>query len=229
MGGRFGSYLVAAELAITVVLLANAGLLKKSFYRLLHVDPGFNVRRLALVGVSPVSVQPVSILPRSRDARAEQPGALARLIAARVAALPGVEAVGYADLVPLGPAGAIVRVPNHGPRRPGCARWPPRAANQRRLLHGAPVHARARPLLHGRRGGVGPSRHHHQRDRLALRYFPNEDPLGHSIAFGVPSDMSPNREIVGVVADIKDGPPDTPAMPAAYIPFDQIGFGLVVR
>ena len=52
--------------------------------------------------------------------------------------------------------------------------------------------------------------------------------IGHSIAFRIPSDTSPAREIVGVVADIKDGPPDTPAIPAAYIPFDQIGFGLVV-
>ena len=207
----------------------NAGLLGKSFYRLLHVDPGFNVRRLALVGVSPVSVQPVSILARSRDARAEQPGALARLIAARVAALPGVEAVGYADLVRLGPGLA----PSSGFRIMGRA--------DQGVLDGHPVRRISAGFFTALQSTLVRGRYFTEEEvasvrpviiineTAALRYFPNEDPLGHSIAFGVPSDMSPNREIVGVVADIKDGPPDTPAMPAAYIPFDQIGFGLVVR
>src|SRR6202011_1170088 len=90
------------------ILLVSAGLLGKSLYRLLHVDAGFNTRQLALVGVSPVSVPPVSIRPETGDANLrgatrERPGALARQVAERVAALPGVQAVGYADLLPLGP------------------------------------------------------------------------------------------------------------------------------
>jgi macrolide transport system ATP-binding/permease protein len=226
---RFGSYLVVAELAITVILLVIAGLLGKSFYRLLHVDPGFNVRRLALASVSPVSVQPVSIHPGSRDAKAEQPGALARLVATRVAALPGVEAVGYADLVPLGPGLA----PASGFRIVGRA--------DQGVLDGHPVRRISAGYFMALQARLVRGRYFTDdevasirpviiiNETAALRYFPREDPVGHSIAFGVPSDMSPNREIVGVVADIKDGPPDTPAMPAAYIPFDQIGFGLVVR
>ena len=64
-------------------------------------------------------------------------------------------------------------------------------------------------------------------ETAARRYFPGEDPIGRSIAFG--SAASPAREIVGIVADIKDGPPETPAIPSAYVPFDQPGFALVIR
>src|SRR6185503_12776077 len=39
----------------------------------------------------------------------------------------------------------------------------------------------------------------------------------------------PAREVVGVVSDIKDGPLETPTLPAAYVPFDLASFGLVVR
>ena len=49
----------------------------------------------------------------------------------------------------------------------------------------------------------------------AQRYFPGEDPLGRSIAFGGPSSLA--REIVGIVADIKDGPPETPAHPRGWL------------
>lgn len=64
-------------------------------------------------------------------------------------------------------------------------------------------------------------------ETAARRHFPDDDPLGRSIAFGSPA--SPAREIVGIVADIKDGPPETPPHPSAYVPFDQPGFGLVIR
>jgi macrolide transport system ATP-binding/permease protein len=64
-------------------------------------------------------------------------------------------------------------------------------------------------------------------ESAAQRYFAGEEPLGHSIVLGDPT--SAPREIVGIVADIKDGPPETPAHPSAYIPFDQSEFGLVVR
>ncbi|MGH9159703.1 MAG: FtsX-like permease family protein, partial [Vicinamibacteraceae bacterium] len=59
------------------------------------------------------------------------------------------------------------------------------------------------------------------------RYFPGENPLGKSIAFGGPK--SPPRQIIGIVADIKEGPPQTPEHPAAYVPFTYVDFGLVVR
>jgi hypothetical protein len=56
------------------------------------------------------------------------------------------------------------------------------------------------------------------------RYFPDEDPIGREFQTG-----TLRRTIVGVVADLKDGPLEAPARPVVYVPFDQTGFGLVVR
>jgi macrolide transport system ATP-binding/permease protein len=64
-------------------------------------------------------------------------------------------------------------------------------------------------------------------ESAAQRYFRGEDPLGRSLVLGDPA--SAPRQIIGVVADLKDGPPETPSHPSAYIPFDQSEFGLVVR
>jgi macrolide transport system ATP-binding/permease protein len=81
---RLGASLVAIELAITVVLLVGAGLLAKSFYRLLHVDIGIAADHLAMLHVS----QPG---PWDNDKRNL---ALERQIVLRMSALPGVTSVG---------------------------------------------------------------------------------------------------------------------------------------
>jgi macrolide transport system ATP-binding/permease protein len=213
---RFGAHLVVAELAIAVVLLVGAGLLGKSFLRLLHVDPGFNARGLVTASVTPVS------------ATEERPGALARRVAERLAALPGVDAVGYADLLPLGPGLA-----------PSSVFWVLGRAEGDQLKEDWPVRrvsagyfdALQATLLRGRR--FTDEEVSSQRpvmiinETAARRYFAGDDPIGRSIAFG--SAASPAREIVGIVADIKDGPPETPAHPSAYVPFDQTTFALVIR
>ncbi len=54
---RFGANLVVVELAVAVVLLAGAGLLGKSFYRLLHVDLGFQPDHLATLQIAAPDVQ----------------------------------------------------------------------------------------------------------------------------------------------------------------------------
>ena len=153
----------------------------------------------------------------------EQPGVLARRVAERVAALPGVQSVGYADLLPLG-AGLA----------PSSSFWVIGRADDDQMKEGNPVRrisagyfkALQARLLRGRDftedevSSVRPLMIINE--TAARRYFPGEDPIGRSIAFG--SAASPAREIVGIVADIKDGPPETPAHPSAYVPFDQAGF-----
>ncbi len=78
---RFGANLVVVELAIAVVLLVGAGLLGKSFYRLLHVDIGFQPDHLATLEIT------LSDASYPKDA---QQAAVAQQIVNRVAALPGV-------------------------------------------------------------------------------------------------------------------------------------------
>jgi macrolide transport system ATP-binding/permease protein len=223
---RFGAHLVVAELAVAVLLLVSAGLLGKSLYRLLHVDTGFNAQGLLTVSVTPVSVQ-----TRGRDATADQDqqsGALARRVAERVAGLPGVQSVGYADLLPLQPGLA-----------PSSTFWVIGRAEGDQLKEDWPVrrvnaeyfHALQATLLRGRyftKEEVSSARPVMIiNETAARRHFPGDDPVGRSIAFG--SAASPAREIVGIVADIKDGPPETPPHPSAYVPFDQAGFELVIR
>jgi predicted permease len=220
---RIGAHLVVAELAVTVILLVGAGLLGKSLYQLLHRDAGFNVDRLATLSVGQVSVH-----VDHDEAHRQQSRALARQVADRVAALPGVEAVGYADLLPLGPGLA-----------PSSTFWIPGRSDAVQLVEDWPVRRISAGYFRALQARLVRGRYFTDEEvastRLlmiinetaARRYFRNEDPIGKSIAFGGAS--SPVREIVGVIADIKDGPLETPAHPAAYIPFDQSDFGLVVR
>jgi predicted permease len=224
---RFGANLVAAELAVAVLLVVNAGLLGKSLYRLLHLDTGFVAQRLMTVSVTPVAVRQTEA-SQARVPDHEPPALRAIRIADRVAALPGVQSVGYADLLPLSRGLA-----------PASTFWVVGRASDRQVDDGGPVRRISAgyfetlqaTLVRGRffsRNEVAASRNVVIiNDTAARRLFGGEDPVGRSIAFGGPN--SPERQIVGVVADIADGPPDTPPHSAAYVPFDQSDLGLVIR
>jgi predicted permease len=208
-----GSRLVTAELAIAVVLLVSAGLLARSLERLLHVDIGLNARRLALLGVQ----------PDPSDTQ-QPPGLLAQQVAARVAALPQVESVSYSDRAPL----ALGLAPTSVIHREGADDRGLETHPVRRIGAGYFATLQAR-LRRGREFSVeevaGVRRVVVLNETAAQRYLPGDDPIGKAIVVGA----LPAREVVGVVADIKDGSLETPATPAAYVPFDQSGFGLVVR
>lgn len=89
---RFGSNLVIVEIAIAVVLLASAGLLGQSLYRLLHVPLGFEPRHVATVDVT----APDTIYKSDK-----QMEGLYEEVIRRVAALPGVESAGLTTLLPV--------------------------------------------------------------------------------------------------------------------------------
>ena len=220
---RVGAYLVIAELAFAVILLVGAGLLGKSLYRLLRVDTGLNPDHLATLSVG---------LPPG-NLRKDQSLIFTRQVAERVAAVPGVEAVGYADQLPLAPGDA-----------PTSTFWVAGRPDREQLEDAHPVRgvsagyftALQARLLRGRYftdAEVASGRHVMIINQsTAMRYFTGEDPIGQSISFSRPdaAEPSPVRQIVGVIADMKDGPVEMPARPAAYVPFDQAGgFALVVR
>lgn len=220
---RFGAHLVVAQLSVAVVLLAGAGLLGKSLYRLLHVDIGFNAQNLATVSVTPVSAG-----PETAEDDGMSGGTLAYRVAEQVAAVPGVQSVGYADILPLGPGlapSSSFWVVGRSEDRQVTDGWPVRRISARYFSTLQATRLRGRDFTDDDVSAARPVIIINE--TAALRYFPGEEPIGRSIAFGGVS--SPAREIVGIVADIKDGPPETPAHPSAYVPFDQKEFGLVVR
>src|SRR5262249_7241586 len=109
---RFASALVIGEVAIAMVLLAGSGLLVKSLYRLLNVNPGFDQRNLLGLGVGLSQTH----YPKDADQFQAREDMLARL-----RALPGVKSVGTSSILPVSNGGntinlRVVGVPSAAPQ-----------------------------------------------------------------------------------------------------------------
>jgi macrolide transport system ATP-binding/permease protein len=218
---RFGSNLVVVELAIAVVLLVGAGLLGKSFYRLLHVEVGFQPDHLATLQVA---------LSDATYPKDEQIVAVERQIISRVASLPGVQSVGVSSVLPVSFNGnttwiRIVGQPYNGEHN---------EVNLRDVSSALFTTLRAK-LLRGRYFTDAEDASKPSviiiNQALARKYFPGQDPIGKKLG---DTDLSPKSitEIVGVVEDVKDGALDSEIWPAVYYPFNQntdTYFSLVVR
>ncbi|MGA2807472.1 MAG: ABC transporter permease, partial [Terracidiphilus sp.] len=89
---RMGANLVVIELATAMVLLAGAGLLAKSLYRLLHEDLGFRADHLATVNIG---------LPQAAFAKDEQVVQFERQMLQRVGSLPGVQSAAVTNVLPV--------------------------------------------------------------------------------------------------------------------------------
>jgi predicted permease len=202
---RFGANLVVVELAVAVVLLAGAGLLGKSFYRLLHVELGFDSNHLATALV---------MLPDNLYGKDAQKVALYREIERRFGALPGVQSVGLTSLEPVAcncntDWVRIVGKPYNGEHN---------EVNERDI---SPAYFPTLKvtLVRGRLFREDEDATKPQviviNEALARRYFPGEDPIGHVIGNGS-LDPKSLRTIVGVVADVREGALDDPQWPAEY-------------
>jgi macrolide transport system ATP-binding/permease protein len=218
---RFGSNLVVLELATAMVLLVGAGLLGKSFYRLLHVDIGFQPDHLAVLYV---------VAPQASYGKDEQAVALARQVVSRISNLPGVKSVGIASRVPLSGNGntdwiRFVGRSYHGEHN---------EVNQRNVSSAYFTTLQAK-LLRGRyfvdmEDATKPNVVIINQ-ALARVYFPGEDPIGKRIG---DDDLTLKsiKEIIGIVDDINEGSLDSEVLPTVYYPFNQTPdtfFGVVVR
>jgi len=218
---RFGAHLVVVEMAIAVVLLVGAGLLAKSFYRLLHVDVGFQIDHLATLEVA---------LSDASYAKDEQVVAVSRQIVNRIRSLPGVQSVGFSTVLPVSFNGntdwiRFVGRPYHGEHN---------EVNQREVSSAFFSTLQAK-LLRGRYFTDADEASKPQavviNETLAKKYFPGEDPVGKRIG---DTQLTPKsiKEIVGVVEDVKDGSLDSDTWPAVYYAFNQnpdTYFSLILR
>ena len=218
---RLGGNLVVVELAVAAVLLASAGLLGESFYRLLHVPLGFEPAHLASLEVS---------IPGSQYPGDEQIEAAYRAIAQGVRGVPGVESVGMTSVLPAQCDCNTDEV--HFPDKPALGNQ--EGVLERHVSPGYFATLRAK-VLRGRTftaadNGSAP-RVAVINESFARKYFGEQDPIGEPIADeeqGRPSTWI----IAGIVADVHESPLDAPNPPVEYFSVNQThdrDFVLVAR
>jgi putative ABC transport system permease protein len=207
---RLRGALVVGEIAIALVLLAGAGLLMRSFFRLAQVSPGFDPRDALTVRLN---------LDDSHQAMA-QPAIFVQGVTERLAALPGVQAVAVAARFPF--AENPLTIPFSIAGRPEVTEGDRPITNHYQV---GPDYFRAMriPILRGRAFGPGDVDGAHRvavvSQSLARRYFAAEDPLGKTITiFGPPS------EIVGIAGDVRVDRLDGEPSPQSYQPFAQVSW-----
>jgi predicted permease len=210
----------AVELAVAVVL-TGAGLLGQSFYRLLHVEVGFDPNRLATLRVKAADTSYKTN---------EQIVALHQEIARRMSTLPGVESVGLTSMLPVQCNCPLDNFQIQGK----VARNEHNHVDERHVSANYLTALKAR-LLRGRffseadntwTPGVAV-----MNETLARQFFPGEEPIGQRIQNDEGGKAS-TWEIVGIVEDVREGPLDVPTSPTEYFPMSQTGdrdFSVAVR
>src|ERR1700723_190459 len=184
--GRTRSVLVIAEVGLSLVLLVGAGLLGKSFARLMDVNPGFDADRLLTFNLG---------LPSSTDAA--QQFAFYRDVMQRLQALPGVRSVGAVSRLPLA-GGNSTRSFNV----PGIDK-----DYDADIRVSTPDYFRAMgiPLMKGRSfsdSDLGSSVHVAiVNDALVRAAFPGQDPIGRQLTNFGPDNLT--LQIVGVVGNVR--------------------------
>lgn len=211
--GRLRSALVVIEVAFALLLLGGAGLLARSFVRLAHVDPGFTPENATVLRLT---------LPEKKYAKPEQQTAFVNALLDHLRVLPGVQAVGLTHALPL--LGDWVLGFNiEG--RPAVA---PSDLPSTNYYAVTPDYFRAMGIRLVR-GRVFTAQDDAKAPRVAIinetlahQFFPNEDPIGKRI--NVTNGPDAWREIVGIVADIKQYGVDKATTSQSYEPFAQSPF-----
>ncbi len=186
--------LIIAEVALSLVLLIGAGLMIKSFWRLTHVNPGFQPDHLLTMTVS---------LPATKYEKREQMVNFYQQLPERLEAIPGVQAVSAVNALPISGGDSHGELTIEGrPFNPGEAP----AASYRRIL---PNYFRALgvALLAGRefdaRDEGGAPDVTIINETMARRFWGKpETAIGQRIKVG-PAEREPWLTVVGVVGDVK--------------------------
>jgi predicted permease len=219
---RLSAILVATEVALAVVLAIVAGLLTRSFDQLRNLSPGFRTERVVSARISPpaASYGGAGAAGAANMARAS---AFYQMVIERMAAVPGVSAVGVVDRLPISAPVFGMGVRIQGQFEDGTQLLP--MANHVQSITPGYLRALGIPIVRGRSIDDG--------DRaeappvalvshsFAHRFWPNDDPLGKRIGYPFPS---PWITVVGVVPDVKlDSLRDTSAV-AVLLPYAQRGW-----
>ena len=200
--------LVITEVALAVIVLVGAGLLVRSFQKLLQVDPGFRADHLLSLKIE---------LPRSRYQREEQVNNFYQRLTSGIQALPGVQQVGVIDRLPLAPSLAISKFSVEG-QQPEPGKEP--ITQMRRVDHRF-FEMMGIPLLRGRlfdETDVIEDNEVIINETMGRHFFANQDPVGKRILMQFGAGQPTPVRVIGVVADIRDLGLDAAVEPEIYWP-----------
>ena len=221
---RVGRVIVAAQIAITMVLVVGAGLLGRSLMKVLDVNPGFRVDQIVTMDVS---------LPWVEDPKAKVAQGIffSRLID-RLKQIPGVRKVGATSGLPLEDGGSLpdgmflLMTQNEVPKTPDG--FGPLMQQKERLGNAdfcvasdGYFQVLGIPLIRGRifdeHDGADSPHVAVISESLARDRWPKQDPIGHTIEFGNMDGDLRLLTIVGIVGDIHEYGLDAPPRPTVYV------------
>jgi putative ABC transport system permease protein len=233
---RGRSVLVIAEIALSLMLLAGAGLMLRSFMNAQTLDLGFRPQQVLTGQIFlpanryPVDNNQFRALPAGVKPELSKPAAFFGRLIENVAAIPGVESAGAVSSLPLNPVGIDYDMPVivHGRPQPRVGEEP--QADLRMVTEGY-FRTMGIPLLSGREFTAfdGPATTPVMiiNDTLARQMFPGQDPIGQRVQL-----YGRAREIVGMVGSVRHHGFSRDARPEMILPNTQFQFGgmtLVVR
>ncbi len=223
---KFSRFLVASEIALSLVLLIGAGLLLRSFWHLLEVRPGFEPHHLVTAKIwLAVPNDPLEDPYRLPEKRA----AFHQEILRRVSALPGVEQAALGNAASLPMDARHFQLPFAIENRALDSESTPVAE----IASVAPTYFSVlkTPLISGRFFADSDDTKGQQvaliDETLARRYWPGSDAVGQRLRLGIrrnqaSASQSPWLTIVGVVANIKSDGFDAASAPHIYRPLYQV-------
>jgi putative ABC transport system permease protein len=213
-GNRARSVLVVSEVALSLILLAGAGLMIRSLWNLHRVNPGFDPHNL-LTMTLPAA-------PRAFSTPEAEINFYNELLA-RLRSLPGVDSAAAIDNMPLsGEGGSIQPIQIEGRPIVAMADQPEVSV---RVISSGFVHTMRIPLIAGREfddsDSAGAPRVVVISQAMARRFWPNESALGKRLTLTF--FPSAPRTIVGVVGDVKqDGLDVSDPSATLYFPLKQL-------
>ena len=224
---RLRGVLVVTELALSLVLMIGAGLLIRSFWKVMDVKPGFDPNNVLVTRIwLPVPNNPELDPYRPPQKRVQ----FVKEVLRRVSALPGVQhaAVGGGNGVPLigarNTAGVIIE-----------DRADETVPPQIQVSAQSPDYfsVLGTPLVDGRlfseRDDTDSARVALVDQAMVKRFWPDQDPIGKHIKFGRRESKAPWITVVGVVGNIKTDGFDVPEQPHVYVPiYQNAGYAMAV-
>ncbi|HKA17365.1 MAG TPA: ABC transporter permease, partial [Blastocatellia bacterium] len=218
---RLMDFFVVGEIALAMILLVGAGLMIRSFWKFVVVQPGFNPEGLLTMQVW---------LPGSRYAEPRGIAAFYRQALDRIRQVPGIQSATAVDFLPSSGWGDATAFEIDGRATPDSQQ---EAAVQYRVIDYDYFRVMDIPLLRGRSfddaDRDGSNAVVIINDAMSRRFWPGQDPLGCRIRTSFPNATAPWRPktsnawltIVGIAQDVKEIGPSYESNPELYLPYLQ--------